>query len=370
MKESSAGKGAKRTQRAAMGRAVYGWLAVFAAAATFAFGAALEARPADAVVPPEGRPEAAVGPEGAAALGPGGRAGGARPAVDDAAEALERSAAVVVYRRAAERAERVSLRDYLIGVVAGEMPADFPPEALKAQAIAARTYVAWARAHPRRPLPGGAWVEDGEADQVYVDVGALRDRWKDAFPDRYRRVAEAVDATAGMILTYDDEPIFAAFFALSNGRTEEAGRYFSRPLPYLPSVPSPWDREAPDFVRVTTLEAPEVASRLGLPLSAVRTLRVAARTPAGYVAEVAAGRTTLTGRAVRERLGLRSASFDVDPGGGRITFVTYGHGHGVGLSQWGAKAMAEAGRTAEEILAHYYPGTRIVRTPVIWEKNV
>ncbi|MBE3597000.1 MAG: stage II sporulation protein D [Hydrogenibacillus sp.] len=342
------------------------WVAVMWATAAFVFGHQIHGRPEKAPVADAG----AVQPASDGPPIPGD------PAIHPPGGALnflgrdERTTSIPVFRTSTRTVETPDLRSYLIGVVAGEMPADYPLEALKAQAIAARTYVLWARDHSVRALPEGAWVEDGEGDQVYVDEAALRARWKAAFDERYARIARAVDETAGMILVYDGAPILSTFFALSNGRTEDAAAYWSKPVDYLVSVPSAWDEAAPDFRATAVFSRSEVLARLGMKdpgygpadaaASGAALPKIVERTRAGYVAKVAFGPSTFTGRFVRERLGLRSASFDVEDDGRTITFITYGHGHGVGMSQWGAKAMAEAGYGAAEILAHYYPGTRLL----------
>ena len=158
-------------------------------------------------------------------------------------------------------------------------------------------------------------------------------------------------------MVYDGEPILAVFHAQSSGRTESAENIWSSALPYLKSVDSDGDRNAPNYETTVRLPAKEVLSALcGKKTDAAAEIRILRRTDVGTVAEVQIGRTLLSGREVRERLGLRSANFTVKREGDTFLFTTYGYGHGAGMSQYGAAFLAENGKTYREILKHYYTG--------------
>jgi len=273
---------------------------------------------------------------------------------------------VRVYLAEEGRVETVPLEIYVRGVVAGEMPADFEPEALKAQAIAARTYIIRKLLADRRNGDGGGGeydVTDGPADQAYVSLENMR-RMASERKEDFERIGQAVAGTEGLVLTYGGEPIQAAYFSTSGGYTENAEDYWSEPVPYLRSVPSPWDAQlSPRYEQEIGMTLDEFYDRLGIGRRDRKGgIEVLSRTAGRSVKEIRIGKRILTGREVREALDLPSANFDWRISGGRITLICRGHGHGVGMSQWGAQALALAGNDAERILAYYYRGARIERT--------
>lgn len=241
------------------------------------------------------------------------------------------------------------LEEYLIGVVASEMPVTFELEALKAQAVAARTFAS-AR---------GYSVDDTTASQVYKDNDQLRNQWLDQFDEYYGKVKQAVEETAGQILVYNDEPITAAFFSSCANATNNAQDYWQNEVPYLQSVPSPWDQESTDIVRSVDVDEYTLINVLGS--SDITLLSLFDN---GYVKEVQAGGVVYTGRQVREKLGLASSCFAIERISNGLRFITYGSGHGIGMSQHGAQGMALSGYTYDEILHHYYTGAEIKTTVV------
>ena len=259
------------------------------------------------------------------------------------------------------RIERVPLELYVRGVLAGEMPADFELEALKAQAIAARTYIV-----KQLAAGGGSGKKTGDisdtvSHQVYVPLTELGTRWpEEQSTQSLARLTRAVQETRGLIMTYNGKPIEASFFSTSNGYTENSEDYWTLSLPYLRSVPSPWDQElSPRYEQTVTLSLDEFRRKLGVGKGAERTMRILERTEGQRIKSVSIGGKTYTGRQVREKLGLASSQFGWSTGDGEITFTTYGYGHGVGMSQWGANGMAKSGEPAEAILQHYYTGVTI-----------
>jgi stage II sporulation protein D len=258
-------------------------------------------------------------------------------------------------RVSADRGEVAELRleDYVAGVVAGEMPAGFPPEALKAQAVAARSYALTRKIDAQ--AAGRAWdIGAGVLAQVFSRTASPAAR-------------AAADATAGEVLAIGMEPVEAYFHASCGGRTEGGLAALGRDLPYLAPVECGRCERAPGVRWTLRLSARELAKAVGLG-GAATGARVAARTPTGRAEkiEVQAGdrKATLAAVDLRQRLGfsrLPSLAFEVRPAEGGFVLEGRGQGHGAGLCQWGAAGLAAEGKTYREILAHYYPGTEVVR---------
>lgn len=256
------------------------------------------------------------------------------------------------------------LEEYLVGVLAGEMPASFEPEALKAQAVAARSYTLYCASGHRH----------AEADicaapahcQAWLDEAALRRNWGADYEKNLARLREAVEATAGEVLRYRGEPVFAAFHASSAGATEDCGALWSA-QPYLVSVPSPESAETvPHYIsrldcaaldfRDTLLAARPEADFSGAPSDWLGPLE---RDASGRVARVTLGGAVFRGTELRSLFALRSTAFTLSYENGEFHFTVTGHGHGVGMSQYGANVLAAEGKNYREILAHYYPGTTL-----------
>ncbi|WP_241675099.1 stage II sporulation protein D [Paenibacillus luteus] len=295
--------------------------------------------------------------------------GGEKSAIGEETATKEQDAlehlVVRVYLTKQKRIESVPLETYVRGVVAAEMPIGFELEALKAQAIAARTYMV------RRMVQGndsgvpvkGADVTDTTEHQVYISLSALAEKWSgDEQKSNIGKLNDAIEQTKGIIITYQGEPIDAAFFSTSNGYTENSEDYWQQKIPYLRSVASPWDQAiSPKYKETVKLSLKDFYSKLGLSKKQASKLsiRVIEKTEGNRVSKIAIGETTLTGREVREKLGLASSQFIWSIKGNIISITTYGYGHGVGMSQWGANGMAEAGASAEDILTHYYSSVQV-----------
>ncbi|TVX97098.1 stage II sporulation protein D [Cohnella terricola] len=273
-----------------------------------------------------------------------------------------------VYLADEHRVEMVPLETYVQGVIAGEMPLEFHPAALEAQAIAARTYVVrrlWL--HDRSGVPvGGADVTNTQDNQIYRSLAEMKElQEKDG--DGWLKAKEAVKSTEGEIITYGGEPIEALFFSTSNGYTENSEEVFSAKLPYLRSVESPWDKaESPRAQETVEMKLADFYDKLGVDSiaagkSAGRTqpIRILAWTEGRRVKELLAGDRKFSGVEVRKRLGLRSAAFDWKVTGDDLILTVYGSGHGVGMSQWGAEGLAKSGKSSHQILEHYYIDARI-----------
>ncbi|MFC3040415.1 stage II sporulation protein D [Virgibacillus xinjiangensis] len=285
------------------------------------------------------------------------QAGKEEPAESEAEE-KESSFAVEVMRHASETVEDVPLETYVAGVVASEMSAEFEMEALKAQALAARTYIVNHVLYQNDPNEFD--VTDTVQHQVYKSESDLRQQWGSEYAKNMKRIEEAVAATEGQILTYKEAPITPAFFSTSNGYTENSEDYWESELPYLRSVESPWDKESPKFLdqQIFTIQEVETALGVDLPAQASQSMEVT-RTEGDRVDQLKLGDQAFSGREVREKLSLRSSDFTIEQKNDHLIFTTEGYGHGIGMSQYGANFMAQEGKDYKDILAHYYQGVEI-----------
>ncbi len=264
------------------------------------------------------------------------------------------------------RVERMTLREYLLGVVASEMPASFEPAALEAQAVAARTDTFY-RLLTARPHKEAASCTDPGCCKAYLGPEELRRRWGEDYERWSEKIAAAVDATDGQILTWEGQPIFAAFHASSQGRTEASEDVWVAALPYLRSVPTPeTEADVPSFRSTARWSAEELRSLLlekvpgaVLPEDPADWLASVHYSASGRVLSLEVGGVPLSGSAFRLLLGLRSTALRWSLEEGSFLFEAAGYGHGVGLSQYGAEVMAQAGESCESILFHYYPGTEL-----------
>lgn len=260
--------------------------------------------------------------------------------------------------------EQTDMDTYLTCVLLGEMPADFDSEALKAQAVVARTY-ARKRGTTGIKHTGGAVCKDPACCQGYRSEeqflsggGTLQS---------LEKVRTAVADTAGQVLTYNGSLIDATYFSCSGGRTEDALAVWGSDVPYLQAVDSPGEEQATYHTNQITYTAREFASLLGIapqgqPASWLGAVK---RTAGGGVDTMVIAGTTYKGTTLRQALGLRSTAFTIYVAGEKFYITTKGYGHRVGMSQYGAEAMAVSGSSYGEILSHYYPGTTLSR----WQQN-
>ncbi len=281
-----------------------------------------------------------------------------KPAVSPSADA---AVEVAVFRSSKKTIENVPLDDYLVGVVAAEMPAEFKEEALKAQALTARTYIVNRLLNKdTMGTPKGSQVTDTQLHQVYMSDAEQRKDWGPDYDWKKKKIVEAVRTTSGQILTFDGKPIDALFFSTSNGYTENSEDYWEGNIPYLRSVSSPWDKKSPKYSSQKVMTVKEFESRLGVKIGSSGTVgKIVEKTAGKRVAKVNFSGKVLTGRDIREKLDLRSSDFSWERKGNNIVITTKGFGHGVGMSQYGANGMASDGADCEAIVKHYYKGVEI-----------
>ena len=250
------------------------------------------------------------------------------------------------------------LNDYLTSVVLAEMPVSFETEALKAQSVVARTYAIRA-AEGASKHPDAAVCTNSSCCQGYMDAESfLAEGGKEK---DVQRIRDLVDSTDRLVLTYEGKLIEATYFSCSGGTTEDAVAVWGTEVPYLQSVVSPGEEHAAHYSDAVTFSAGEFAKKLGMELTGdpLEWFGETVRTDGGGVATMEIGGKKFSGTQLRQLLGLRSTAFTVHVDGDTITITTRGYGHRVGMSQYGADAMAATGSTYEQILTYYYQGTEL-----------
>ena len=269
---------------------------------------------------------------------------------------------------AGDEVRLLTMEEYLPGVLAGEMPVSFQPEALRAQAVAARTFAAYHAGHAAPRHPEAEVCSDSGCCQVWLGEAELRDRWGADYEANMGRIRSAVESTDGQILTYGGEPILSCFHASSAGATENSAVLWGRALPYLVSVDSPETAsDVPGFVSTVEVWPEEFREVI---LSAYPDAGLTDTIPpdwlgsrtldtSGRVAAIRVGGQAVPGTAMRSLFSLRSAHFTLEWTGHSFLFTVTGSGHGAGMSQYGANVMAREGADFAAILAHYYPGTEL-----------
>ena len=260
-----------------------------------------------------------------------------------------------VKREKTNTIEEIPFEEYIVGVLSGEMLATFPSEALKAQAVAARSY---ALKHLNKDKEYD--VVDSIKDQVYLDDETLKKNWGNEYINKINKIKQAVLDTKGEFLTYNNEIINAFFFSTSNGKTENCEEVFSESLPYLKSVDSSWDKNvSPVFNDTKEMSLKEFYNKLGLEYSDNLNIEIKSYTTSGSIKSIKINNKIFRSTDVRFKLGLRSTYFTIEKVNDNVKITTKGNGHGVGMSQYGAFAMANLGYKYDEILKHYYTNVEI-----------
>ena len=259
----------------------------------------------------------------------------------------------------------VPMEDYVKSVVSGEMPASFDLEALKAQAIAARTFVSSRKLTPCSQGKG-ADVCDSTHCQVYIKKEERMEKWKEEEAiENWDKIASAVDSTKGIVLTYENELVkYPQFFSTSSGKTENSIDVFSGDIPYLVSIESPGEEIAPNYSKDFSFAIDEFIEKINSKYASANltkdnignSIEVISRSDAGGIKEIRLGEEKVKGLEFRIYLGLTSTNFQYSIVDNNIIFKCKGYGHGVGMSQWGANVMAKNNKNYEEILKHYYTG--------------
>ena len=292
------------------------------------------------------------------------------PSTSSATSTAESEDPLLILDEDTDTVMTVSMRDYVLGAVAAEMPMTYSDEALRAQAVAAHSYALAVKAQcdGSDPTLKGAYFKADPVRRVgFVTDEVMQRLWGDDYEENKARLESVVTPVLDRVLLYDGQPALACYHAISNGVTESSEAVWGTALPYLVSVDSSLDLQSSDYEQTITMTAQEVSECLlssfaGLDLSGDPSgwFTQLELSDAGYVQKVHIGPVICKGSDVRTALSLRSAAFTITYTEDKVfSITTHGYGHGVGMSQYGANAMALSGKTFEEILAHYYPGTQL-----------
>ena len=264
---------------------------------------------------------------------------------------------VKVMNASSENITEISLREYLIGVVAAEINPAYHEEAIKAQVVAAHTKLEYTKLHN---TPENAHITDSPAShQGYLDENQQKEKWGENYNIYHDKIAECVDEVQNVILTYNNQPINAVFHAISNGQTENATDVWGGDYPYLVSVQSAGDKLSPAYnseIIITSDDFKKKLSDKGVNLSSNPSewIEKITNTNTGMVKEFVVGGKSFKGTEIRTIFGLKSSTFTVKYENNNFIFTVCGYGHGVGMSQYGANYMAQQGLNYKQILEHYY----------------
>ena len=249
--------------------------------------------------------------------------------------------------------EELSLEEYIVGVVAGEMPASFNLEALKAQAVASRTYAMYKILNYDNVYD----VETTTDDQVYISIDDMHDKWGSDFDIYYNKIKEAVISTKNLVMRKDNKIFKSFYFSMSNGYTEDSITVFGENI--SSSVESPWDNETLNKFKVTTeFTEEELCKKLNLSNS-IDQIEILNIDNTNRVEKIKVNDKTYTGIEFRKLLSLRSTDFTITKENNIYKITTKGYGHGVGMSQYGANGMANSDYKYEDILEYYYQNIEI-----------
>ncbi len=243
----------------------------------------------------------------------------------------------------------LDLENYVIGVVAGEMPALFQDEALKAQAVAARSYVL------SKEKDGNYVVSASTSDQVFLTSYEMKEKWENDYDEYYNKILNAVKKTTGEVLTKDNKILKAFYFSMSNGYTENSKDVFGEDL--TQSVESPFEISLSNFEIVKEFSKSELLEKLGVDNLNIENQQIS---ETKHTSSIIIGGKEFSGIEVRKLLNLRSTDFEIKQVGENFNIITRGYGHGVGMSQYGANELAKSGKSYKEILAYYYKNTKLV----------
>lgn len=269
----------------------------------------------------------------------------------------DESIKVRVKRLQKDKIDEIELNEYVLGVLAGEMPISFELEALKAQAVASRSYVLKRLDYNKDKEYD---VVDSITNQVYLDNEHLKKAWGDNYIKNINKLKTAVNETFNEYLECDGQIADALFFSTSNGYTENSELVFNFAVSYLKSVSSPWDKEVTTAFKTTKeMSLQEFYERLNLPYQEKIKIENIDRSATNRILKIKINNQEFTGREIYNKLKIRSTDFTIEQENTNVIITTIGYGHGVGMSQYGALGMAKKGYNYKEILTHYYQNTQI-----------
>ena len=247
----------------------------------------------------------------------------------------------------------LNLEDYVLGVVACEMPASFDIEALKAMSIAARTFALY-----KIKTNKNYKLSTTTKDQCYINEKQMKKNWGKNYEKNYNKIKKAVSETSNMYMTYKDKIIISFYFSISNGYTENCENVFSQKLDYLKSVDSSWDKDYSYKIKEVKFSEKDFLKKLKINDSKVKSVEIK-KNKTNRASYVIVNGIKFKGTRFRTLLGLRSTDIEISVKSSKVYIKTKGYGHGVGMSQYGANAMAKKGYKYDEILKYYYKGIKI-----------
>ena len=285
-------------------------------------------------------------------------------------EKIDKNAPVIdIYNADENKTIKMNIEEYLYGVLSSEMPSTFNEEALKAQAIAARTYVIYKIENNIKSGHKNAVVcTNSYHCQAYTSYENLKKtKGEDWIKSDYSKIKKVVDSTKGQILTYDGKAILPLYFSTSSGKTENSVDVFSTQYPYLVSVDSPYEENSPKYLTTYSVEKSKFIKyikntypKLNISLDKLDDeIEIESRTEGGCVKTIKVGNIKMSGISMRKIFNLNSANFTINCNNNEVKFTVKGYGHGVGMSQWGAEGMAQKGYKYYDILFHYFKGSDI-----------
>lgn len=269
---------------------------------------------------------------------------------------FSKNSIVRVYDEETGVISKIPIEEYIVGVVAGEMPVDFELEALKAQSVAARSYV---MVQIEKNIEKDYDVVDTVTNQVYLDKDYLMSVWKEDYTSKINKIKSAVLETRGEYVSYDGKVAETLFFSTSPGVTENSEEVFSSKVAYLRSVPSTYDEISPVYITNKTFSLKEFYNKLNLEYNDNLNIEITNKTSTGRIKKIKINNKEFTGGYVMSKLGLKSTFFEIIKEDDKIIIKNKGYGHGVGMSQYGAQGMAKLGYNYQDILKYYYTGIQI-----------
>lgn len=247
---------------------------------------------------------------------------------------------------------QIGLDDYIIGVVASEMPANYNIEALKAQAVVSRTYTL-------RKNSAGIILEKDSTIQKYMNEKELKNIWNDSFNNYYTKIKNAVYATSNEVLMYDNILAYTPCFIVSNGKTEDSINVWGDNVPYLKSVDSKFDITSKDYSSQKVITKSDFCKKLNIDENTLKNIKITNKTPGDRIDKISIDDQIFDGSQIQKLLDLKSADFTLTISDNNVVIDVKGSGHGVGMSKYGANALADKGYNYKEILDYYYKGTNI-----------
>ena len=274
---------------------------------------------------------------------------------------------IKVYNHKNKKVQNIDIEEYLYGVLSGEMSAKFNIEALKAQAIAARTFTIYNKEQGKKHKDAVVCTDYTHCQEYKSEEDLLKTNGEEWINEFYPKIKQAVNETKGQIITYEGSPILPLYFSTSSGNTENSEEVFSDSYPYLRSVESPYDKNAPKFASNIKINNNDFIKTINKSYPKAKLyeenlsdqIKILNRSEGGSVNKIKLGNKELEGVDIRKLFNLNSSNFEIKFNDKYVDIVVKGYGHGVGMSQWGAEGMANEGHMYYEILTHYYTDTDI-----------